>query len=367
MTNKKVYKKDESTTKTFFAIFIPFIVVVGILLAIFYFGERGEEMRRIAHHEIQIIDLQKSAIAQDFESILSDLLYLSGSYELLGLLEGTYSRELVVLDFASFMKRKRMYDQIRFLDKSGKETVRVNAGRIRPYIVPEDELKDKSQRYYFSEIMGLRREQVFVSPFDLNKEGAEIEEPIKPTIRFGTPVFDRNNNKQGILLFNYLGADLIDGVKKIGADSAGETMLLNSDGYWLVSPKPEDEWAFMYEDGKDKTFGSAYPKVWRRMTSEESGQVYGSGGLFTFSTVYPLMGALGVRSGLRDFSEEVPGWLGAKEYAWKLVSFIPKEVLSATKGKTSKRYIILFAIIVIFSGLSLFIFNMRHPVHITVD
>ncbi len=366
MTKKKIQEKDASTTRTFFAIFIPFVAAVGILLLMFYFGDRREELRGIAADEVRIMDLQKSVISKDFESVLSDLLYFSGSYELQGFLEGTYSRELVALDFASFMKRKGMYDSISFLDNGGREIVRVDTGKARPRIVPDDELRDKNRKDYFSEIIPLSREEIFVSPFELDREGAGDEGPAKPVIRFGTPVFDRNNNRQGALLFNYLGTGLIEGFKKIGADSAGEVLLLDSDGYWLISPRREDEWAAR-EGDSDKAFGNEYPKVWRRMASEESGQFYGAGGLFTYSTVYPLMGALGVRSGLRDFSEETPEWLGAKEYAWKIVSIVPKDVLSASAGKASKRYILLFAVIIIFSGVSLFLFNLRHPVHITVD
>jgi len=265
------------------------------------------------------------------------------------------------------MKRKSVYDRVSFLDMSGKEQVRVDSGEIRPRIVSENQLRNRSDAYYFEEVVKLREDEIYVSPFDLAETDRRPEEPFKPVIRFGTPVFDRNNNKQGALLFNYMGAGLLDGVKMVGKDSAGNAMLLNSDGYWIISDKAEDEWAFLREGGKNRTFANIYPRVWRVMDSDEAGQLHTSEGLFTFASVYPLMGALGVRTGLRVFSEETPGWQGAKEYAWRLVSFVPGKTLNATSEKTSKKYLFLFAVIVIFSGLSLFIFNLRHPVHITVD
>jgi hypothetical protein len=46
---------------------------------------------------------------------------------------------------------------------------------------------------------------VYLSLLDLNIEREQIEQPPKPMIRFGTPVFDRSGRKNGILLFNYLG------------------------------------------------------------------------------------------------------------------------------------------------------------------
>src|SRR3990172_8154812 len=43
-----------------------------------------------------------------------------------------------------------------------------------------------------------------------------------------------------------------------------KVMLLNSDGYWLYSAKPEDEWGFMYDDKRERTFGKDAPGEWRK-------------------------------------------------------------------------------------------------------
>jgi hypothetical protein len=50
---------------------------------------------------------------------------------------------------------------------------------------------------------------VFASPLDLNIERGEIELPLKPMIRFGTPVCDLEGRSQGVVLLNYFGDKLI--------------------------------------------------------------------------------------------------------------------------------------------------------------
>ena len=44
--------------------------------------------------------------------------------------------------------------------------------------------------------------EVYISPFDLNIENKQIEVPLKPMIRFGTPIKDHNGKNNGIIIGN---------------------------------------------------------------------------------------------------------------------------------------------------------------------
>jgi len=113
------------------------------------------------------------------------------------------------------------------------EIVRINVNDGNPEIVPEDRLQSKGDRYYFHETFQLGPNEVFISPFDLNVEQGKIEQPIKPMIRFGMPVFDSHNRKRGIIVVNYLGAIL---VSNLGSkQSSGQTIILSSENYWLIN------------------------------------------------------------------------------------------------------------------------------------
>ena len=99
-----------------------------------------------------------------------------------------------------FSKTKGLYDQVRFLDENGMEVIRVNFNQGQPYIVPKDKLQNKAKRYYFADTIKLDPGQVFCVTLDLNIERGQIEQPLKPMIRFGTPVAYTEGRKRGIVL-----------------------------------------------------------------------------------------------------------------------------------------------------------------------
>src|SRR5581483_10224134 len=132
------------------------------------------------------------------------------------------------------------------------------------------------------------RGEVFISPFDLNVEHEQIERPLKPTIRFATPVFDRAGAKRGVLVLNYLGAVLIRKLSAVSVNFPGSAMLLNRAGYFLHGPNPDDEWAFMPGLGRDdRTLATYYPEEWEWISGLARGHFQTRRGLFTFLTMAP--------------------------------------------------------------------------------
>ena len=139
-------------------------------------------------------------------------------------------------DYVLFCQTQGLYDQIRYLDDKGQERIRVNYNTGHPASVPDRDLQAKVDRYYFPDAMLLNKDKIFMSPFDLNMEHNTIERPLKPTIRFATPVFDKEGAKCGILILNYLGAALINA--EVAAGFEGSVWLLNPRGYYLAVPAP---------------------------------------------------------------------------------------------------------------------------------
>ncbi|MFQ5853784.1 MAG: GAF domain-containing protein, partial [Candidatus Binatia bacterium] len=248
-------------------------------------------------------------------------------------------------EYLRFSAQKGLYDQIRFLDERGMEVVRVNFNDGQPYIVPEGQLQSKADRYYFKETIRLKEGEVYLSPFDFSVEGGKVEQLPKPMLRFGTPIFDSHGRKRGIVVLNYLGADLLRYFEGAPAEDPGQIMLLNSDGFWLKGPAPEDEWGFMY--GNDRKFGKAFPEAWQRISSAESGQFYHAGSLFTFTTLYPLLAEFhepSIASG-RALGPE------AKGYYWKIVSRVSPDVLSVLSRGFWAMLLLIFPVVVVVLGI----------------
>jgi len=75
------------------------------------------------------------------------------------------------------------------------------------------------------------------------KELGRLERPIKPVMRFATPVFDARGGSRGIVVLNYLGQRLIRDFEQATTNIADHVQLISNHGYWLSSPDPgEQSW-----------------------------------------------------------------------------------------------------------------------------
>ncbi|MBD2526984.1 cache domain-containing protein [Nostoc sp. FACHB-133] len=186
--------------KHFLAVFLPLSAFVGSVVVTIYYQQVQTEKIVLKTNEFDKVDLQTKVISGDFYSVVSDLIVISKQNELQRILEGVDAdKQALSREFLSFSQYKKLYDQIRFLDQSGKEVVRVNFKQGEPEIVPEEKLQVQAKRYWFNDTLQLNQGEVFVSPLDLNIERGQVQQPLKPMIRFGTPVFDRRGQKRGIV------------------------------------------------------------------------------------------------------------------------------------------------------------------------
>lgn len=203
--------------------------------------------------------------------------------------------------FTTLVAFNEVVDKVRWIDQNGMERVRVNNVAGKPEIVPAARLQNQSDSYYFANAMRLKPGQVYISSLDLNVEHGRVEVPHKPVLRLATPVRDGKGQARGILVVNVAAQYFLDSFTDSLVGARDHAMLLNSGGYWLVSPDSEDAFGFMFKS--QKTLGSVHPEAWRAITSIPSGQVENASGLWTWSTVYPLK-----VSDSRTIAD-IPNWL----------------------------------------------------------
>ncbi|MFQ5944502.1 MAG: PAS domain S-box protein, partial [Anaerolineales bacterium] len=327
--------------KRFLFFFLPLATLLVIGSMVFFGVHVGLEMDHIREMEFDDAQSLSQLISSDLRLIVSDLMILSESHHLQAMLTGgeTFHYDDLARVFLSFATRRAIYDQIRFLDETGMEIVRVNFNGGRPGVVPQDQLQFKGDRYYFQDTFQLEPGQVFFSPLDLNVENGEIEQPLKPILRLGTPVFDDSGQKRGILILNYFGAVLIGHLEGELHDRLGQISLLNAEGFRLKGPKSEDEWGFMFPDRGDRTFGNAFPEAWQQILGSDDGQFQNPEGLFTFVTVHPLIEARGGGAGSDKAMDPSAASLEASDYYWKIVSHILPATLSAERLKQLEGFV----------------------------
>ncbi|MGI2854102.1 ATP-binding protein [Shewanella algae] len=185
--------------------------------------------------------------------------------------------------FVDFSTAYPSYMQVRWIGTSGVERVRVDHTDNLRRIVAAEALQDKSSRYYVIEANRLAPGAVYYSPFDLNIEGGEIEKPYRPTLRVATKVVNADGGELGLALLNLDGSGLLERLRQ-----SGKTMLLDADGYWLLSTDGHREWGFMFDDPEQR-LAVVHPEVWRRIQQEQQGQFIDDSGMWTFSRVGPKL------------------------------------------------------------------------------
>jgi|LGOV01.1.fsa_nt_gb diguanylate cyclase (GGDEF)-like protein len=347
--NDALHSSHKSVLYYFIRIFLLTGAILTGVITILYNLESHDFLKRTQLQEQHAVDVVRQIVSGKFSTIISDISFLSQQNELHTYLESAdlNVKRACAEEYSALINARGIYDQIRFIDLDGNETVRVNYVEGQAVVVADEQLQNKRGRYYFDDTLSLDAGQVFVSPFDLNMEQGAIELPLKPMIRFGAPVFDKHGNKRGVVILNYLGQNLLD--ELISADRLlyGKMLLLNLDGYWLRGLSVDDEWGFMYAKDKQRTFKDEFPQEWQQLNGELSGQLVTQHGLFSYSTIYPILDE--VHSGT-SCSLGI-GKEASCDYCWILMAYIPADVLFAHSGKLLVRLAVLAILLFLLATL----------------
>ncbi|MGZ5526818.1 MAG: PAS domain-containing protein, partial [Methylomonas sp.] len=339
-----------SIVRQFILIWALLTLALAIALWSVYKAQEKSMLAYIRDEQRQTIKAGSQFIVKELQELHDDLFYLRDKpalHDWLGK-ESSLNMASLSADWVTFVKYRKRYDGIVFLNEKGQEKIRVDQNQGLPVIVPERELQDKSYLDFVGQALSLDRDNVYISPFDLVIEQNKIEQPIKPVIRFGTPVFDKNGQKRGIILLYYWGQRLIDQIRTISRQSMGSLWLLNAKGYWLIGPGPEDEWGFMYPDRKDKRFANDYSEAWASIIEHpERQQFMANGDLFTYCEILP-------KTLFGDILEDVV----SGDERWLLVARVPAEKL-LTKNVLRARLLAFIALSLLSGVVSWFIAHYR--------
>lgn len=336
-----------SSKKSFFYItftrslllFFPVAVLCIVGAALLYHSEVETDLSKIHSAQSHTVNLATHSIGKVVQSITSDLAYLTTQQEFIELISQeidpahNHIKKHILSNWLAFSKIKSSYDQIRWLDHSGQERERVNYNNHKPVRVSDDKLQNKGKRYYFTDTFKLNRGEFFISPMDLNIEKGHIETPLKPMIRVGTPVYSRDGKKQGIMLLNYFAENLINEYTKHMQNPESVAWLLNSEGYWLKGPSAEQEWGFMYQNSQ-ASMPWLYPEAWGKILASSQGQFIDDNGLWTYSTIYPIVEGQKTSTGTHETFAPSRSKLESNEYFWKAVHLLPHETYISINKQT---------------------------------
>ncbi len=189
------FRKSILITLIVFAlfIFISFIIVEK------YFLE-NEFKKQIQNSFSTNIEKKEHELNELLYNTKTSLKYISNLEIFKNALQ-TNSFEKLEDTFLVISQTNTYFMQLRFIDKNGIEKIRVdrNNKQLIPYIIPKENLQDKSKRDYFIE--SLNKKEIYFSNLDLNIENEKVEFPFRPTLRVIYPII-KNNTFIGELVVN---------------------------------------------------------------------------------------------------------------------------------------------------------------------
>ena len=252
---------------------VAFILVALIpLIAIGFYGLYSitKALRSTSISKIESkVTLLSSKMDDFLKNVSSDLFYLRDSASLRNLVAAMDSKDAFAIeqakkelekDFFAFSDQKKIYHQVRFMDVNGQETVRVNRVRGASQVVPKARLQNKKKRYYFADTADLPNGELMISPLDLNREHGQVEKPMRPVIRYGTPIYGKNNSFQGIVLFNVLADKFLDIIDD-AADEDETLVFISKTGSYYTHPDIRKEWGGKGDLNTGEGFSKDYADV----------------------------------------------------------------------------------------------------------
>ncbi len=219
----------------------------------------------------------------------------------------------------TMMLARSQYDPVRLLDLSGHEIFRYNwTGGDHPLEeVPKEKLQDKSKRPFFKATLEAPTDAAVFSPLNLDVENEQIIQPPKPVVRVSGQVLGPDGKPRALLVLNYLGDQLL---RELKLDASRQTMLLNSDGYWLVGPDARSEWAFEFPERRAESMPQRDPALWQRISSRRSGSFDLGDSQYCFLKIDPV-------GTVSDYPPLRMPIRGAEKLKWILLVKVPNALI----------------------------------------
>jgi len=328
-------KRIKQMLKNFVMIFLPGLLMVVVLAGIFINIniENGKNIIKIRQlNNSEIVSVNVNSIFEDIKSDGNIIMNSSEIKAYVGNSAAALSRDELKRIFSNMMTNKKIYDSIRFVGVDGYEKVRVNDADNGTTAVADSELEYKGDQTYFVEGMKLNSGEIYISPMDLSMKGDEVETPVKPVMRLVLPVFNDKNERQGILILNYLAKNMLDQIENDSKSNMDmKILLLNEEGYYLLSEKSNKDFSFMYGDQKGVSFSQENPEIWQAILSNANGYFDDGKDLYSYTPIYPLE--------------------GYRNLHWVLVGAAPLNVLGVFTNEDNRTIVFIAALLILILGV----------------
>ena len=284
--------------RDFLRVWLPTVALASLLLLIVYQQEEKHQIQAIeVRHQAQI-DEAFAILRNRLAASVRDIRHLTSTQDLEAYVQAHLQhqanepqlRARLAEGWRRFMATcPNLYDQIRYLDRDGREIIRINKRDNASVIVPSEELQQKFDRYYVREARELPGDTIYLSRLDLNIERGVVEYPIKPMLRLVTPPLAGRLNDGGMVVLNFLTQPILERLR--GATDRNPLWMLDAQGYWLLGDTPDQEWGFVLSERKSQQLGIVHPALQAELDASPPSETLVhrtvGGGVFSYARYNP--------------------------------------------------------------------------------
>lgn len=276
-------------TNEFLALFLPIAVLVFVMCFSFANLQLEKRIQQLKDEDSSRLHSISGFIGAEVLGSLNQLLSIATEPAIIAALEAYDSNQVKTIEysFLTLARQNPQYQQIRWIDESGLEKVRIMRDSGDPFIVSQHDLQDKSQRYYFKEANALLSGEIYISKVDLNIEHGKIEYPPRPMLRIATPLQDVNRKHRGIIIINIEMQYLFNLVRNKSEDELQTSYLLINQQGELLNTWVEGSQTKEISEKTDDFIGKQ-PEIWQKITKNDTGNVEMKDGLWTWKTLSPV-------------------------------------------------------------------------------
>lgn len=271
--------------------YLMLVMLVLILIVTTYYHSRYQEVKTAAmntiitqaSHQLTYSEREYLNVRNQFVSVVNLLSHSRNLYDYIA--EPTDEHKTIVeQSWASVTDSQLWYTQVRYLDRQGKEQIRVNFRDGKSVVVSEENLQNKSQRDYFDYAQTLAKNEIGTWGVDLEIERGEVVYPYRPSLRLLTPIYI-DEVKTGYLILN-VDVEALASRLNYAPDGLLRPKLANDGGYFLVSDNQQERFGHVIEERKHFSLPQLFPQAWAKMQVKESGSVMENGDLLVFEKLF---------------------------------------------------------------------------------
>ncbi len=259
--------------RQFLALFIPVAAVIIAVAFAFMDMRSNAQIKEMTTAERANLQQLSGYMSAEATTSINQLRALIREDEVIFAIDTPSPGTMTTLQsvFMTMAGRSPSFQQIRWIDETGIERVRVMRDAKGIFVVEDKQLQDKSDREYFNATKSLLTGEIYISDFDLNVGQERNAALARPTLRVATPVFDSSRRPRGILIINIAMQYMLDALRIVQETNTGTSYtVINSNGYGLSTPATQEQIGFEPEY-PDIAFSGQHPLAWEHISSSDTG------------------------------------------------------------------------------------------------